>query len=363
MATAPIGYKNRINENGKKYIAVNEPIASLVRSAFEVISTGKFKIEQVWKQMKKKGLACSKHGFWVIIRNPVYCGKIFIPKYKEEEAHFVQGQHESIILESLFYEVQDILDGRKKSQRTQIAVDSNFPLRGFLNCPRCGRVLTASTSKGKYKYYSYYHCTSACGWRYRAEKANKVFVDELKKYIPSPAIGHLNRAILTEIYSSNAKNKRSDYKKISDRLDEINIMLSKARKKLITEELDAADYRQFRQESEEEMKSLELKLTALNNKPAPINKLLGQAFNKLSHLDILYTESSIVQKREIISSIFPEKLTFDGFDFRTLRINEAVRLIYSIGKGFSDIKKKDKRRLIANVPEGDPTGTKFELFM
>ena len=36
------------------------------------------------------------------------------------------------------------------------------------------------------------------------------------------------------------------------------------------------------------------------------------------------------KKREIIGSIYPEKLTFDGNEVRTVRINEAVRLIYSL---------------------------------
>jgi site-specific DNA recombinase len=175
MATAPMGYKNRINEDGKKYIAVNKPIADLIRWAFETLGTGHFNTEQVWKQARAKGLQFSKHGFWIMIRNPVYCGKIFIPKYKEEEAHFVQGQHKPIVSEALFYQVLDILDGRKQKQRAQIAVNDNFPLRGFLICPKCGQILTASTSKGCRKYYSYYHCTSACGWRHRARKGKCAF--------------------------------------------------------------------------------------------------------------------------------------------------------------------------------------------
>ena len=43
-------------------------------------------------------------------------------------------------------------------------------------------------------------------------------------------------------------------------------------------------------------------------------------------------------KREMIGSIYPEKLTFDGFHYRTDRLNEAVRLIYGMGKGFKENK-------------------------
>jgi hypothetical protein len=129
---------------------------------FQKIAAGRFNTEQIWKTAQRKGLKCSKNNFWVAIRNPVYCGKIHIPKYKDEESRFVQGLHTGIISEALFYEVQEVLDGRKKKQRTKTVVDDMLPLHGFLVCPTCGRVLTGSASKGRYRYYHYYHCTSSC---------------------------------------------------------------------------------------------------------------------------------------------------------------------------------------------------------
>jgi len=147
MGTAPIGYQNRVQENGRKYIAPKEPEASIMQWVFQEIAAGRFNTEQIWKTAKLKGLNCSKNNFWVAIRNPVYCGKIHIPKYKDEESRFVQGLHAGIISEALFYEVQEVLDGRKKKQRTKTVVDEMLPLRGFLICPTCGRSLPAALLK------------------------------------------------------------------------------------------------------------------------------------------------------------------------------------------------------------------------
>lgn len=119
----------------------------------------------------------------------MYCGKIFIPKYKDEESYFVQGQDEPLISKALFYDVQDVLNGRKKAMRSKIAVDDNFPLRGFLICPKCGRMLTGSASKGRTKYYHYYHCSSPCGVRYNAYKVNDGILEEIRKYVkPLPKL-------------------------------------------------------------------------------------------------------------------------------------------------------------------------------
>ena len=44
----------------------------------------------------------------------------------------------------------------------------------------------------------------------------------------------------------------------------------------------------------------------------------------------------MAQKQEIISSIFPEKLQFDGKKCRTPRINDALRYILQINKNLEE---------------------------
>lgn len=80
MGTAPVGYTNKTAEDGRKYIALQEPSAGIMRWVFEEIATGRFNTEQIWKLALKKGLKCSKNNFWVAIRNPIYMGKIAIEK-------------------------------------------------------------------------------------------------------------------------------------------------------------------------------------------------------------------------------------------------------------------------------------------
>src|SRR5579863_10398951 len=80
---------------------------------------------------------------------------------------------------------------------------------------------------------------------------------------------------------------------------------------------------------------LESKLIEMTRVATNIEPLLEKAVSNLAHLDILYKEGDVRRKRMIIGSIYPEKLTFDGFQYRTTRINEAVELIYTLDKGFS----------------------------
>jgi site-specific DNA recombinase len=57
-----------------------------------------------------------------------------------------------------------------------------------------------------------------------------------------------------------------------------------------------------------------------------------------SSLDELYENGANKIKREIIGSIFPAKLVFEGFNYQTTRLNKAVAFICSLDKGFSQNK-------------------------
>ena len=111
--------------------------------------------------------------------------------------------------------------------------------------------------------------------------------------------------------------------------------------------------------------------------PAPINtyskndlsknlvtleKVMPKAYKEWyafqSRLDKLYEEGTIAQKPQITGSIYPEKLVFDGFQYRTARLNEAVQLIYTLGKGLIEIKnRKSNKNLCLS---GEVAGTGIE---
>jgi site-specific DNA recombinase len=69
-----------------------------------------------------------------------------------------------------------------------------------------------------------------------------------------------------------------------------------------------------------------------------MGELLNKVFKTLSDLEGLYTNGDLKIKKQIVGSIFPEKLIFNVNQYRTARVNEAVKLIYNVGKGFSENK-------------------------
>jgi site-specific DNA recombinase len=335
MGLAPIGYANKIDDSGRKYIAPREPYAGILRWSFEEVAKGVYNTEQIFKMARERGFTGTKSLFWFAIRNPVYCGKIFVPKYKDEESQFVKGSHEPIITEDLYYQVQDVLDGRKRGQyKLKVASNASLPLRGFLICPACGKLLTGSASKGHSKYYSYYHCFDGCPCRFRADHVNNLFRYELKKYVPRPEMVDVYKMILSEAWHDQTSHRQDDRRGLLVLIKTLEEKLSYIRDLLSSKQIEPADFREMKAEYSSQLEKLEARLSAYAHDHVDIDDLLNKGLSSLLKLDYVYETGEVDKKRDVISSMFPEKMTFDGTQLRTTRINEAVRLIYTLNTDF-----------------------------
>ncbi|SMP12829.1 hypothetical protein [Chryseobacterium profundimaris] len=68
---------------------------------------------------------------------------------------------------------------------------------------------------------------------------------------------------------------------------------------------------------------------------------LDEALNAVTQISERYKKADTVDKRAIIGLIYPEKLTFDGENFQTAKINSFVNIIFLIKKELRN-KKTDK---------------------
>ena len=143
------------------------------------------------------------------------------------------------------------------------------------------------------------------------------------------------KVVLQEEFKAQTKAQREDLRQVKEALEKANTELANARKLLLSNEIEPSEYRSIKSEYEKKITGLESKLIELSQEGKSIEPLLNKALTNLTCLDKLYEKSDNKGKREIIGSIFPEKLVFDGFQYRTARMNEAVQLIYSMDKGFS----------------------------
>jgi site-specific DNA recombinase len=254
--------------------------------------------------------------------------------------------HEPIIKENLFYEVQDVLSGRKRATATKMVSHDKLPLRGFLECPACGKKLTGSASRGRHGgYFHYYHCSPGCKCRFKAGKVNEYFEDQLLNYQLTPEVATLFKAVVMDVYRTEQKDGSDGRKLLAEQIEEQERMLSNARRNFMLEEIDGEDFKAIKAECNETLRLLEAKLADMPNKVEglkTIEGLLDVVIDRYSDIQLYYKRAPIAEKRNIIGSIYPKNVCFDGIEHRTPYLNGPIELIVQINKQLRAKKKGEK---------------------
>ncbi len=87
--------------------------------------------------------------------------------------------------------------------------------------------------------------------------------------------------------------------------------------------------------------------------------LMDRALKNLARLPMLYEFGDSGAKGIIVSSMFPEKLTFDGEQHRTVRVNEAIGVFDSVKAVFEQ--KKDRKTGVKSDLRSKVTWERLEL--
>lgn len=362
MGIAPFGYANKSKEDGTKYIALVEPAASVMRWIFEELAKGIFNTEQVYHMACRRGFKRTKNNMWGLIRNPIYCGKIFIPKYKDEDSRFVTGQHEPLISEGLFYNVQDILDGKSRIYRPKIKTVVDFPLRGFIICPKCQKKLQGSKCKGRHKHYNYYHCEAKCKFRINSEVANELFVEELKKYQPISEVKKLYTSILNETHRELSDNAGEKKRRLVEQIKDYELRLSNARDLLLTSQIEADDYKMIKNDYSARIANLESELSAVTNDKHSIEALVIKGVDNLIKLNDNYLKRDLSDARSLVGLIYPENFTIHENKVQTARVNKIIESIYLINRELESKKNGTKDDFYLLSREVTSTGFKPVTF-
>ncbi len=164
---APVGYKYQTVKGRGKMLFPDEPLASIVRDAFEGYAMGRFETQAEIQRFFETFPDFPRNGKGEITRqrvkdvliNPLYTGYICSENYGID---WLKGHHDALISVETFEKVQERLRGMAKAP-VRKNIGNEFALRGFVCCADCGTPLRSSYSTGRSKSYAYYLCqTKTC---------------------------------------------------------------------------------------------------------------------------------------------------------------------------------------------------------
>ena len=242
-----------------------------------------------------------------------------------------KASHEPLITEYLYDDVQDILNGRKRKFAIKKTLREEFPLRGFLECRKCGGKLTASASKGNGGYYYYYHCTKGCNERFKAEEANEAFVKRIASYKPNKGSVQLMELMVKNSQSTTSE-KEAFKKGLMKEIEKYKQRIVNVQERFADKEISSLDYNDMKTRYEREIRNLEKELFKTKNGDKELIEQLVFSVGLLTNLRNYYDSADLICRQQIIGSIFLEKMIFDEGELRTKKINSAVQLICREGK-------------------------------
>lgn len=244
----------------------------------------------------------------------------------------IKAVHEPLISESLFNEVQAIINTKRKITCKSDELSNAFFLRRFLICPVCGGKLTGSFSKGSTKKHSYYHCSKGCRTRIKSELVNNSYNERLQELrLLDGSVGLFDLVLEDENIGVQRIEYLQDRRLLIKQLEEQRLVISKARKLFVADRVKFDDFKELKIESLAicnnvgvELNSNASKLKLLREQLKVEGRSINQIFHNFLNLDIL-------DKKYIVSMIPPTTINITTGTV-SIQINSVLANILSFKK-------------------------------
>ena len=326
---APKGYKNvQYSDKDRKIIPLETEVP-IIQYAFGELSKGVKSIEYVRHEVNRKGIKIGKSAFPELMKNQVYIGNVCVKEWLGVDSYWTKGLHEPIVDEKIFWQVQE-LHFRKKPRQTKLcrAADPDFYLRRFLVCPHCEGVLTACYSKGNGGLYGYYKCPHCNKFNYSAIKANEKFVKYVRQLIPNDSVLELYKEIIKDLKKENKSEIMKEISQLEKDLITEEERLVSTDTKLMDGQISGEDHRRMKKSIEVRKDKINTRLTSLQPHNLDLENKLEYAINVIMNMDVILSKGKAEHKIQLIGSMFPEKIQFDGENYRTNSYNKVLEYIF-----------------------------------
>ena len=341
---APRGYKNVKIDDNNKYVEVIRDKAVIIQEIFKQVSKGVETPSYIRRQFVRKGFDISEASFFEMLRNVFYIGKIFVPEYNGKPARHVDGLHEAIIDEDTFYKVQDVIDGKKKkTPKLSKKIHPDAFLRSFLRCPVCGSSMTGAQSRGNGGVYYYYNCCKeGKHFRCRADEAINRFVSFTAGLKPNKEVLNLYNAILCDLKREKDSEMKNETNNLNTALSKIEVRMNNLQDKYMDGEITKDAFNTMQERYRKEIVDLQSQIEMYKNPDCSnLEPKLKYSISLINNMNIYMRDGKVEVKCKLLSSMFPEKITYDGKSYRTNSYNSLLDLIYKQTNELRGIKNKN----------------------
>ena len=324
---APRGYINKRDDKGVPYVEVDVPQARIIRQAFHEVAKG---VEAPNCIRRRLCPNIPKDAFYRMLRNIFYIGLIRVPAYMDEPEQIVKGQHEAIIDDETFDKVTDILSGKRKHEpKVSKTIDPDLFLRKYIVCPICGHSITGATSTGKGGKYKYYNCChDGKHLRRPADYVNDKFATWVGGLRPNKEVLDLYTEVLQDLRGEHKQDIEKQVESLRKEIDKVEALRNGADDKFCEGNLTSEAHTRITERYEKQINELQERINLLQSDTKGLKDKIDYSVNIIANLRNFMLDAPVKTKCKILSSMFPQKIEFDGEKYRTQSYNQVLDLIF-----------------------------------
>jgi DNA invertase Pin-like site-specific DNA recombinase len=340
---APRGYINKRTENGEAYVDIDETHAKAIRKAFQEVAKG---VESANCIRKRLCPSIPRGTFFRMLRNIFYKGLIRVPAYKDEKEQIVKGLHQAIIDADTFDKVQDILSGKRKSEpKLSKAIDPDLFLRKYIVCPICGHSITGATSTGKGGKYKYYNCCyDGKHLRRPADYVNDKFATWVGGLRPNKEVLELYKEVLQDLRGEHKTNVQKEVEALRKEIEKVEALRNGADDRLCEGTLSSEVYTRITERYEKQIQEIQGRIELLQTDTKGLREKIDYSVNIIANLGFFMKDAPVKVKCKLLSSMFPQKIQFDGEKYRTQSYNQVLDLIFQETKKLREYEEKESEK-------------------
>ena len=328
----PIGYMPGKDELSKTLIQLDTVKAPLIEELFSTFALGIYSQNELLKMSKFRELKLSKSNLSRVLKNILYAGDVRVSAKDDEPEQIIKGLHKSIVSREIFNKVQHLLVSRTKNKSKRNKMRDDMYLRGHLKCVKCEGNLTGSpsTSKTGAKHY-YYHCNTAkgCKERFKVKDAHNELINLFRDLKPPVEVCDLFELVLEDHYKTSKQSQYNDMKRVESEIQGLELKKDKLLDKLLDEVISNEVFTKHTKNIDKDLSERRNELSNLNDYQKDLSEYINYGLKLMQNLEMFFEQSDVHIKNKLMSSIFEEKIEFDGVKYRTPIFKDGFRFIYS----------------------------------
>jgi len=317
---APFGYINRRDVSGKSNLMIDEDKAVIIRKIFHDYLRG---VPKYLIHLEVRKLGYTVNGNSAVARtlnNGTYAGLVKVGADGKEPERYVQGVHQPIISEELFWLAQEKL-GNKRVMKSQ--PKSEFFLRGIIASPCCWLPMTAGWSKGKQKYYIYYRCVKHSNVNIPGAKMHATFEKLLEAMnFTKDQVGFIKqRAQSTLGEQATEREKQNEARKKA--LNLVESKIDKLEQRYMDDEIEPETYKKYFKKYKSEQAQLQSQIRDVFSTNTDLLRVQLNRINQLTRISVIFKRAELSQQHAFLKEVFKQGLTFIEGVFRTPWLHPA----------------------------------------